>query len=102
MFSWQFKFCMTFSWQLKFCNQYLGTEKNITMSSTTSANKDRLQAAYTNSNEWLSQNETRLGELWESLKNYLRHNNSFILDKCDYVTFCDFVAHNSTHYDDRH
>lgn len=58
------------------------------------------RARYTNAAEWLSQNETRLSELWSSMTNYLQHNNSFLLDKCDYVCFCEFVARNSTHYDD--
>lgn len=57
-------------------------------------------AKYTGKEEWLSQNETKLSDLWESLRNYLCHTNSFFLDKCDYVTFCDFVAMFSTHFDD--
>lgn len=59
-----------------------------------------LVARYTSKEEWLSQNETKLSDLWESLRNYLGHTNSFFFDKCDYVTFCDFVASHSTHFDD--
>ncbi|CAM9269226.1 unnamed protein product [Sphacelaria rigidula] len=48
--------------------------------------------------EWLSVNETRISELWDSLRSYLRHTNTTILDKCTYVDFSDFVARYSSHF----
>lgn len=58
-----------------------------------------LKAEYTSSREWLSQNEHELSDLWNSVLNYLKHTNSFLLDCCDYVSFCEFVAAHSTHFD---
>lgn len=62
--------------------------------------ESRLKARYTTREDWLSQNECKLSDLWEAMRNYLNDTNSFFLDKCDYVTFCDFVATNSTQFDD--
>lgn len=52
------------------------------------------------SEEWLSVNEESILHLWESLRSYLNHTNTTILDKCTYVDFNDFVAKYSTHYND--
>jgi len=58
-----------------------------------------LAAKYTSREEWLSQNDLEISKLWQSMQNYLQHTNSFVLDKCDFVTFCQFVADTSTHFD---
>ena len=73
-------------------------------STTRDSNKStdpKLRARYTNREQWLSQNEMAISDLWEAMGSYLHHNNSFLLDKCDYVTFCDFVGNNSTHFDEK-
>lgn len=48
--------------------------------------------------EWLSVNEARIWDLWESLSSYLGHTNTNMLDRCTYVDFSDFVAKYSTHF----
>lgn len=48
--------------------------------------------------EWLSINEWRISDFWESLRSYLRDTNTTILDRCTYVDFSDFVADYSTHF----
>lgn len=58
-----------------------------------------LKARYTTREEWLSQNEYNLSRLWSAMLSYLKHTNSFLLDRCDYVTFSDFVATHSTHFE---
>lgn len=58
-----------------------------------------LKARYATREEWLSQNEYNLSALWSAMLNYIKHKNSFLLDRCDYVTFSDFVAKHSTHFD---
>ena len=72
--------------------------KAYNMKSTT-VQDSTLKARYTTREEWLSQNEYNLYDLWRAMLNYLKDTNSFLLDRCDYVTFSDFVATHSTHYD---
>ena len=66
---------------------------------STSTRDPTLKARYTSKEEWLTQNEQNLSDLWNAMSNYLQHTNSFLLDKCDYVTFCNFVAAQSTHFE---
>jgi len=58
-----------------------------------------LASKYTSREEWLSQNDFELSNLWQAMQNYLQHTNSFVLDKCDFVAFCQFAADVSTHFD---
>lgn len=49
--------------------------------------------------EWLSNNEYDISDLWEGLNSYLEYKNqTFLLDKCTYQDFSDFVAKFSNHY----
>lgn len=66
---------------------------------STTIQDSTLKARYTTREEWLSQNEYNLSSLWDAMLNYLKHTNSFLLDRCDYVTFSDFVATHSTHFE---
>jgi len=50
--------------------------------------------------EWLSENETRIADMWQGMLNYIRDTNSFLLDKCSYIDFSDFVATYSTHFEE--
>ncbi len=56
---------------------------------------------YVDRYEWLSQNEMVLSDMWNAMCNYIRDTNVFVLDRCDYNKFCEFVADNSTHFDDQ-
>ena len=48
--------------------------------------------------EWLSENETIISDMWEGMLNYIRDTNSVLIDKCSYVDFSNFVATYSTHF----
>lgn len=58
-------------------------------------------AKYINREDWLCQNEDRMREFWNAMRNFLEHNNSFLLNTCTYETLCRFIADNSSHFDDR-
>ena len=45
--------------------------------------------------EWESDNEMEIHKLWIALKNYIKHNNSEMLDKCTYTIFSEFVSLNT-------
>lgn len=48
--------------------------------------------------EWLSENETKISDMWQGMCNYIRDTNSTFLDSCSYVDFSNFVANYSTHF----
>lgn len=58
-------------------------------------------AKRTNREEWLFQNEGRIREFWNAMRNFLDYNNSFLLDRCTYESLSDFIANNSTHWDEK-
>ena len=58
-------------------------------------------AKYTNRTEWLIQNEDRIREFWNAMRNFLEHNNSFLLNACSFESLCEFIADNSLHFDDK-
>lgn len=74
------------------------SQNNIPKLLPPSQNYSRSKNGLLGREEWLSVNEIRISELWESLRSYLRHTNTTILDKCTYVDFSDFVARYSTHF----
>lgn len=45
--------------------------------------------------EWESDNEMEIHKLWIALQNYIKHNNSEMLDKCTYTIFSEFVSLNT-------
>ena len=46
--------------------------------------------------EWEHDNEMEISELWRSMNNYLEHNNLYMLDKCTYTIFSEFVSLHTT------
>ena len=46
--------------------------------------------------EWEHDNEFDISDLWNSLNNYLKHNNLHMLDKCNYTIFSEFVSLHTT------
>lgn len=65
-----------------------------------SQNVSRSKDATVGREEWLSMNEMHISDMWEGLNSYLKYCNSFLLDRCTYVDFSDFVANYSTHFSD--
>lgn len=48
--------------------------------------------------EWLSEHECDISDLWNAMRSYLEYKNSYLFDNCDYVLFSDIVAYCSSHY----
>lgn len=48
--------------------------------------------------EWLSNNEDIISDMWRAFQSYISHCNTNLLDKLTYVDFSDFVARYSTHF----
>ena len=66
-----------------------------------SSRNNRTYAKHTNREEWMCQNEDRMREFWNAMMIFLEHNNSWLLNTCTYDALCNFIADNSSHYDDR-
>lgn len=49
----------------------------------------------------MCQNEDRMREFWNAMRIFLDHNNSWLLNTCTYDALCNFIADNSSYYDDR-
>ena len=45
--------------------------------------------------EWEHDNEMEIHRLWIALQNYIKHNNSEMLDRCTYTIFSEFVSLNT-------
>jgi len=70
--------------------------KNIYNVSSSLTEEDDYKAVEISRHEWEHDNEFEIHDLWNSLNNYLKHNNLHMLDKCTYVIFSEFVSLHTT------